>query len=229
VAVYRSGAALRSRSVATQVHATTLAVPALPLRLAADWRRDIATQLCLEAGDVEPLSLARARARWPGYGLCVQALAGWMQSLGLAQVLGDAELSLMACRGARYHHDAAHYGAKAFCNVFVGEDRGLDLHFPSTGQRLELVRGTAVLFDTAQPHAVVARGSSGFDAADFAPGADCDQVFLSWELPIEDARVARALGIAFDTDRATAARSEEEQVWLDGAPVRVCPQTGQLL
>lgn len=29
-----------------------------------------------------------------------------------------------------------------------------------------------MIFDTGQPHAVIRRGSSGFDVADFAPGID---------------------------------------------------------
>jgi hypothetical protein len=61
-AFYRSANAMRSRSIAACVPTTTLDVPAPPERLQADWSRDIALQLGLEAGDVEPLPLARAQA-----------------------------------------------------------------------------------------------------------------------------------------------------------------------
>ena len=128
---------------------------------------------------------------------------------------------------ARYHHDGAQYGSAAFCNLFLSEDQGLDLHFPSAGLRIPLVKGTVVVFDTGQPHAVVDRRSTGFDVADFPPDRDCSQVFLTWELPIENTDVARALGVCFDIDPATAAQLDEEQVWRNGAPASVCPGSGR--
>lgn len=195
---FRSGDALHSRRVSRVVLAGTLDVPMPPARLTADWEREVSSVLGLEPGDVEPLPLPRARARWPDYRQCVQAMADWTRALGLADVLASSEVALMACRGARVHHDAAQYGGAAFCNLFLGDDQGLDLHFPAAGLRMPLARGTAVVFDTGQPHAVIRRGRSGFDAGDFAAGMDGTLVFLSWELPIEDAHVARALGIVFD-------------------------------
>ena len=133
----------------------------------------------------------------------------------------------MACRGAKYHHDGEHYGGAAFCNLFLSEDRGLDLHFPATDHRIPLARGTAVLFDTGQPHGVIKRGSGGFNAADFAPDQDCTQLFLTWELPIEDAHVGRALRVAFDIDPSTSSHLEEEQIWLGGARASLCPDSGR--
>ncbi|MDP3702679.1 MAG: hypothetical protein Q8R72_17400 [Hylemonella sp.] len=224
---YWSGETIRSRSVSDVVLTGTLDVPAPPARLVADWQREISQRLELEPGDVETLPLARARMRWPDYGHCVQAVADWTRSLGLQEVLVSSEVALMACRGAKYHHDGERYGGAAFCNLFLSEDRGLDLHFPATGDRLPLARGTVVIFDTGQPHAVIQRGGSGFAVADFSPERECDQVFLSWELPIEDVHVARALGVTFDIDPETALRLEDEQVWVDGARARVCPATGR--
>ncbi len=223
------GGAIRSRSVSGTVHVGALDVPAPPARLAADWEREIATRLFLEPGDVEPLPLARARMRWPGFARAVQAMADWLAALGMPGVLDDGEhahLALMACRGARYHHDAEQYGSAVFCNLFVSEDKGLDVHFPGLGLRVPLARGTALVFDTAQPHAVVRRGSSGFDAAHFAAGCDVTQCFLTWELPVANPAVARAMGIGFDADPAAASRLDEAQVRRDGARVRVCPDTG---
>lgn len=222
-----SGDALRSRSVSDVVLSTTLDLPALPARLIADWERDIAQHLNLEPGDVEALPLARARMRWPDYKHCVQALADWTRVLGLREVLAASDVALMACRGAIYHHDGAHYGAAAFCNLFLSEDRGLDLHFPRTGHRIPLHRGTTVIFDTGQPHGVIARHSGGFEVADFPSGQDFSQVFLTWELPIENANVGQALQIAFDIDASTSLRLDEEQVWLNGAPASLCPNSGR--
>jgi len=227
VSHFCSGDAIRSRSVSDIVLAKTLDVPAPPARLLGDWEREISSQLLLEPGDVEALPLARARARWPDYRLCVQAVSDWTRTLGLPEVLASSDVALMACRGARYHHDGAQYGGAAFCNLFVSEDKGLDLHFPFAGHRIPLVRGTAVIFDTGQPHGVIRRGSSGFDVADFASGQDCTQMFLTWELPIEDTHVARALRTTFDVDPSTSSQLEEEQVRLNGERAAVCPSTGQ--
>jgi hypothetical protein len=226
-AYYRSGDVLRSRSLAPRALVARLELPAPPASVTADWQHEVHQRLGLEPGDVEPLPLARTRLRWPALRQCVQAMAEWTRSLGLQELLADSEQALMACRGARYHHDAVQYGGMAFCNLFLSEDRGLDLHFPASGQRIPLLRGTAVLFDTGTPHAVIARRSDGFVLADFAEGQDCDQVFLSWELPIEDPQLARVLGIGFDTDPAKALLLQEEQLLLNGAPVRLCPASGR--
>ena len=218
---------MRSRSVSDVVLSGMVDVPAPPARLVADWEREVSSRLALEPGDVEPLPLARARARWPDYRQCVQAMSDWTRGLGLHELLASSEVALMACRGASYHHDGAQYGGAAFCNLFLCEDKELDVHFPLTGHRIPLARGTVLMFDTGQPHAVVERGSSGFDAARFAPGRDCTQVFLSWELPIEDAHVGRALRVAFDVDAPTASQLEEEQVRVNGEPASLCPESGR--
>jgi len=222
-----SGDAIRSRSVGDAVLSGMVDVPVPPARLTADWEREISGRLALEPGDVEAMPLARARARWPDYARCVQAVADWTRTLGLADVLAASDVALMACRGARYHHDGAQYGGAAFCNLFVSEDKGLDVHFASTGHRIPLARGTVLIFDTCQPHAVVPRGGSTFDAADFGPENDCSQLFLTWELSIEDAHVARALGVAFDVDPSSASQLDEEQVRVNGKRATVCSASGQ--
>jgi hypothetical protein len=226
VSYFPSGAAMRSRTVGGTILTQDLAVPTVPARLTADWEREI-LQLAMTPGDVEALSFARTRARWREYPECVQALGSWMQVLGLTQALATGDVAIMACRGARYHHDALQYGDKAFCNLFLSEDRGLDLHFPSADRRIALRRGCAVIFDTAQPHAVIARSAGDYRESDFAPGSNCTQVFLSWELPIEDAPMARALGVTLDVAPDTAAQLGESQLWFSGAQAEVCPHTGQ--
>ena len=224
-----SGDILRSRSVSAHLLSGTVDISVLPVWLMEDWARDIALRLALEPGDVEalPLARARARARWPDYKRCVQAASEWTRTLGLQDLLETSDVALMACRGATYHHDGTQYGSAAFCNLFLSEDRGLDLHFASTGQRISLTRGTVVIFDTGQPHAVIDRHSAGFDAADFPADRDCTQVFLTWELPIENADVAQALGIHFDIDPSTALRLDKEQIWLNGAQANVSPDSGR--
>lgn len=227
VSYFRSGDGIRSRSVSGVVLAGVVDIPAPPVRLVADWEREISLRLRLQSGDVETMPLARARARWPHYRRCVQAASDWAGTLGLPDVLAACDVALMACRGARYHHDGAQYGGAAFCNLFLGEDRGLDLHFPFAGHRIPLARGTVVAFDTGQPHAVIARGSGGFDVAHFPPERDCSLLFLSWELPIETPHVGSALQITFDVDPSTCLLLDDEQVRLNGARVSVCPDSGR--
>ena len=222
-----SGNTIRSRSVSDRVLTGTVHITAPPARLIADWERDISHQLALEPGDVQEMPLARARMRWPDYKQCVQAVTDWTRLQGLADVLASSDIALMACRGARYHHDGAQYGGAAFCNVFVSEDKGLDVHFPASGQRIALRRGTVLVFDTAQPHAVIDRRGKGFQLADFCAERDCSQLFLTWELPIENAQVAQALGIVFDTAPASALTLHEQQVWVNGLRAGVCAQSGQ--
>ena len=224
-----SGDAIRSRSLSDIVLTGRVDIAAPSESLNAGWERETSLRLGLEPGDVETLSLARARSggRWPDYRRCVLAVSDWTRSVGLPGVLDGCDVALMTCRGAKYHHDAEHYGASAFCNLFLSEDRGLDLHFPLADRRIPLTRGTVVVFDTGQPHAVVKRGSGRFDAADFPAERDCTQIFLTWELPIQNIGLRRALQIACDIDPATALSLDQEQVWRNGARVDVCPQSGR--
>ncbi|MFL9890620.1 hypothetical protein P0D70_06715 [Paraburkholderia sp. RL17-381-BIF-C] len=222
-----SGDAIRSRRVSDIVLSGSLDVPVPPVRLLADWEREIASRMVLEPGDVETMPLARARMRWPDYSRCVQAVSDWTSALGMPAVLAASDVALMACCGARYHHDAEQYGSAAFCNLFMSQDKGLDLHFPSLGRRIPLSRGTVVIFDTGQPHGVIQRHSSGFDAAEFAPDRDCTQIFLTWELPIENTHVAHALGVTFDTAPSTSLHLDAEQIRVNGEQAIVCPDSGR--
>ncbi|CAD6544118.1 hypothetical protein LMG27952_04132 [Paraburkholderia hiiakae] len=225
-----SGDAIRSRRVSDIVLSGTLDLPAPSAAVLADWQRETAVRLALEPGDVEAMHLARTQMRWPDYRRCIQAMSAWTGALGLpAAVLADSDMALMACRGARYHHDGDQYGDTAFCNLFLSEDKGLDLHFPFTGQRIPLKRGTAVIFDPVQPHGVIQRGSDSFSAAEFAPDQDFDQIFLTWELPIEDADIGSALKVIFDIAPSTSQHLEKEQVWFNGSPAAVCPESGRWL
>jgi hypothetical protein len=223
---FHSGDAIRSRRVSDIVLSGTVDVPLPPARLLMDWARETASNMVLEPGDVEVMPLPRARARWPDYTRCVQAMSDWTCEIGLPGVLASSDVALMACRGARYHHDGAQYGDSAFCNLFMSEDKGLDLYFPAAGRRIPLTRGTAVIFDTGQPHGVIQRGSSAFNAADFTPDHDCVQIFLSWELPIENDHVAQALGISFDIVAPLPSQPDEAYVTLNGERVAVCPESG---
>jgi hypothetical protein len=230
--VFQHGTSLRSRSVGPRVLVGLLDIPAPPPKVVADWEREIEEQLGLEPGDVETLPLARTRMRWPGVKLCIEAADQWAQAQGLADALAESAPTLMACRGARYHHDAVQYGGAAFCNLFLSEDQGLDLHFPALQLRIPLQRGLVVLFDTGQPHAVIPGDRTAFDPTDFPPQRDCSQVFLTWEIPMDNASITQALGIVLDLGTETAptshAQSPEAQLWHRGAAAQVCPRSGAL-
>jgi hypothetical protein len=223
---FRSGDAMRSRSVSGTVLSGTLDVPPPSASVLADWSRETSIRLALEPGDVEPMPLARTQVRWPDYKRCVQAMIEWTSAIGLPSLLADSDIALMACRGARYHHDGEQYGDSAFCNLFLSEDKGLDLYFPYTGRRIPLKRGTAVLFDTGNPHGVIPRGHARFTPADFASEQDNTQIFLTWELPIEHAHVSKTLDVVFDIDHSTSLQLDEAKVWWNGAPGVVCAETG---
>jgi hypothetical protein len=218
---------MRSRSVSATVLSGRVDIPAPSARLRADWARELSLHLDLAPGDVEALPLARARSRWPDFSTCVQAVAAWTRTLGLNEALASSDIALMAAFGTRYHHDAEQYGGMAFCNLFLSEDCGLDVHFPATGHRIPLARGTVVIFDTGQPHAVIERHSVGWNNPNLAPEQDRTQIFLTWELPVENPDVGRALQIALDVDPATSLARDEAQVWLNGARVWVCPDSGK--
>jgi hypothetical protein len=225
-AYFWSAEAIRSRSVSQRVLHSRLTIPQPPERLLADWDREVES-LGLGIGDIETLPLARTIVRWPDYAGCTKAVSEWMQTLAFPDLLDPSDLALMACRGTHYHFDAEQYGGAAFCNLFLSEDKGLDLHFPLLAQRIPLTRGTVVIFDTAQPHAVIPRGSSSFNVADFVPNQDCTQMFLTWELPIENAELASALKIDFDTDLEGSLKLDEQYVCLNGVPLTVCPASGR--
>lgn len=229
-AYFQSGERMRSRRVSDVVLTGHIDVPRPPPRVLADWDREVANELMLDPGDVEVMPLARTRARWPDYRYSVQTLFDWAEgqsAAGLANVFADSDMALMACRGARYHHDAIQYGGSAFCNLFLSEDKGLDLHFPAIPLRIPLTRGTVVIFDTGQPHAVIPRHSTRFDEADFAPLGDATQIFLTWELPMEAVPVAQILDVFFDSAPRAAALMTDAQIRLNDVPVMLCPHSGQ--
>jgi hypothetical protein len=164
---YWSDDVLCSRSVSNDLFTGEISIACLPARLISDWEREISQHLALEPGDVEALPLARARMRWPDYKHSLDAAIQWAQSIGIGDALVASSPALMACRGARYHHDGDEYGGKAFCNLFLSEDKGLDVHFPAVNKRIPLTRGTILLFDPCQTHGVIDRVRSGFNSDAF--------------------------------------------------------------
>jgi hypothetical protein len=215
------------RYVSKQVLSAHIDIPALPSRLTTDCEREIRERFQLTPGDVEALSLARARTRWPGYRIYLQAIEAWMGECGMPGLLGGSEIALMACRGARYHHDANDYGGHAFCNLFLSEAKGLDLHFPYANKNIHLQRGSAVIFDTAQPHAVTSIASMEFSEDAFTPEKDCTLLFLTWELPITSPALASALGFNSQTVADSALQLVNGLLLHNNELLHLCPRTGK--
>ena len=190
---------LNRRTTGYLVLSDRLPLAAPPDRTIADWQRDSQQLLALEPGDVEPLPLARTRMRWPGCKQAMDLAWQWMSEQGMETARTGSEVALMACRGAACHHDGERYGDKAFLNLFLTDDEHMDLYFPVIDIRIPLGRGTIVLFDTYQPHTVVARGEVLFDHTHFLSPQVSAQVFLTWEVPISHAEVARQLSVAWPT------------------------------
>lgn len=188
------------RPVSARTWSATLTLPPCPVAVLAEWTRCVQHELALAPGDVEVLPWGQTRRRWPAYRGCADAAAQALAGQGLDGLLADSPPTLMVCLGARYHHDAEQYGEAVFCNLFLCDEAGLDLHFPLSGQRLPLQRGTLVLFDPSQPHGVVARHSLGFEAPALSPAALAGQVFLSWELSLDHAALRDFMGTAIARD-----------------------------
>lgn len=73
----------------------------------------------------------------------------------------------LACTGASYHHDAESYTDEIFCVLWLSDDVEWDVYFPCLEKRIPLTYGTIFVFDSAQPHGVVARGETVFDEDTF--------------------------------------------------------------
>lgn len=223
--VFANETAVLHRPVSLECHSAHLSIPAPPRALVADWRREILGQLGLEPGDIDVMPLARTRRRWAQMPMAIDAVGKWLLALDMPDVLQHVEPALMGCRGTPYHHDGERYGDKVFCNLFLGPDADVDLHMPAAGVRLPVHDGTVVLFDPSQPHALVRRSSAGFATSDFADGAHQSQVFLTWELPLANAVVARSLGLPGVGVPADPARATG--IWCGDQPLCLCAATGE--
>jgi hypothetical protein len=95
---YWSGDTVRSRNVSGIVRTGVLDIPVVNARLLADWQRELSTHVQLEPGDVEEMPFARARARWPEYRQCMQAMTEWTRAIGLGDALSSGDVALMARR-----------------------------------------------------------------------------------------------------------------------------------
>jgi len=103
------------------------------------------------------------------------AIDSWLTSQGVHAKRGQAALPL-ACTGAGFHHDLD-YKDEMFCVIWLSDDTPWDIYFPYIEKRIPLEYGTIFVFDSMQPHGVVPRGASEFNAEafEYATGAFASQ------------------------------------------------------
>lgn len=114
------------------------------------------------------------------------AIDGWLAEQGIHAIREHAALPL-ACTGAGFHHDLD-YKDEIFCVVWLSDDTPWEVYFPYIEKRIPLEYGTIFVFDSLQPHGVVPRGKTVFDASSFEYATG---VFASQDLVIN--RRCRAL------------------------------------
>ena len=177
----------------------------LPTDLCSGLTEYLQTQPCETTGLVESHMRLPPTQRSLLNALCItvaEQLQRWnllkQEDVGTMQ---DAAL-LMSMRGALPHHDS--FVDNAETNLFWAialHDTDTDVLFGNLGQRVEQTRGTLLVFDAGQPHAVIAREHNVFMKSHFKkarrqffaggdfPTAVWKDVGVTFELPKGDARV----------------------------------------
>lgn len=180
------------RTASNRIFTTQLDIPELPVEVGSDWVTDAGL---FGPGDISVVRESPEQG-WPEVQRVREALHAWAQPLGFAGATKDAPVTVLACMGASFHSDGDSYPDTTFCVVWLNPDVNLDLVFPHVNVRIPLRYGTAVLFDSVQPHGVVERGASLWDPDQFLAGrTDYSQVFLSWDLRATHEELARLMEI----------------------------------
>ncbi|MFY2597214.1 hypothetical protein ACOTHJ_12740 [Achromobacter xylosoxidans] len=211
------------RTLGPQIHHTRLALPLMDEATTEVWS-DMLTS-CGDIATGQVAGLVEEGAYVPSD--FSQLVRNWLTGIGITKnTLRTLTMSPLACRGASFHSDAHSFSDFAFVVVWLSDDAGLDLLFPQLEQRIPLEYGTAVIFDCAQIHGVVPRGTSSFpkDEFDERLSTGC---FVSIDLPIHRSSVAQPLGVRRTNARlAREAGIEHFLGWTDGYTDRVCATTG---
>ena len=100
----------------------------------------------------------------------------------------------LVCRGAGFHNDVARHWSRCLFWVLALDLHDVELVMPHVGLRLPLTGGDLVVFDPTLAHGLCRPADGGQAlASSFGPGPADVQVFLTGELPLNDAQWA-ALG-----------------------------------
>lgn len=219
-----------SRTIATRVLTGRLALPKLDEK-----RLDIWSMAMSDLGIVQPGEVSALDRSYPLIdGRTMAAAFAWIRGQGIDAPDGEFLPTPLTCLGASFHHDADNYPDQVFAVVWLTEDAGWDLYFPATGDRVALELGTAVLFDSALVHGVVARGSTTFEEEAFGFDQSMGS-FLSLDFQVEHPGVAKALGIEIfgsEEDSVTEKTPPEDVLmafddhWRDNVDARTGKWTG---
>ena len=126
------------------------------------------------------------------------------QALHVTRVLGDdladyersvaTRIDFLASRGAGFHNDVARHFSRCLFWILAVDAVDVEFVLPHAGVRLPLAAGDLVVFDPALAHGLCRPADAGVAVeASFTNGAAGRQLFLTGEMPLDDAQWA-ALG-----------------------------------
>lgn len=187
-----------TRTISGRVEHALLDLPALDESQIEAWSSKMGADSPLSG---EILALGEVEGALVPAGAMV-AVKEWPASHGVATT--GAHERAFACRGAPFHHDAESYPDSGFGVLWLADDTPWDLLFPFLKVRVPLEYGTVVMFDSAQPHAVVTRGSDAFDFERFSDAPL--GVFVSVDFKL-NSHGRRALGVRKLSRRGVAGRA----------------------
>lgn len=165
----------KSRTISSKIIQGHITLPPMSAEEADEWSKQIAPLGFVGKGEVANLGPNTRLVTPEGQ----KAVKQWLAGQGIVHTVSKNPASPLVCTGAQFHHDAEAYPTEVFCVVWLSDDTPWDLYFPYLDIRIPLKYGTTVLFDSAQPHGVVAHGETGFyeDDIEFGTG-----VFISQDL-----------------------------------------------
>ena len=188
-----------------------------------DWA-DSTSNFAYGPGEVFTIEAFHAKT-WAGVQRCRDLATDWAEQQGVGEAFRVSEVSALACAGSSFHHDAVGFPGVVFCIVWLSEDANLDMYLPHIDRRIPLRAGTIVLFDSAQPHGVVERGSKTWCEKSYGNREEWTQFFLSWDLDLTANDVARTLQIELSQDVLTDCH-DDFNPRVNGAASRVHPDSG---
>lgn len=185
------GAGGEYRTVSERIVVGRVPVPSTQERSTRRWRRKLSLQV-KDPGDIE-VPYASSVAKFPAANELLESVSSLVQEHGIPDFLEKGDVTVVGCKGAYFHHDISGFSDSVFCIIWMEKARGLDLVFPDLGRRVPLEEGTVVLFDAAQPHAVLKAGKTRFDSNDFLDVPV--QVLISINVEVDVPGIAQSMGI----------------------------------
>ena len=151
----------RYRTVSSVVISGKVTIPSLTQTELDNWSHQMASIGVFDKGDVAVLGdYNETPLITPGL---QDSIDSWLLKQGITRETCTKGALPLACVGASFHHDGDSCPSQVFCIIWLAADTPWDLVFPFQNVRIPLEYGTIVLFDSAQPHGVVAAGATVFE------------------------------------------------------------------